>query len=145
LKRDRRGGHDRLQAAKFRGICRGLIEAPVGDFIAPRRRENSAASAAASLKQQKRKAQAIDKMENSAASAAASLKREALTHTPGGRSENSAASAAASLKRRLVEEDRTTARRKFRGICRGLIEATSKRAPPTAGLLKIPRHLPRPH
>jgi len=76
---------------------------------------------------------------------AASLKREALTHTPGGRSENSAASAAASLKRRLVEEDRTTARRKFRGICRGLIEATSKRAPPTAGLLKIPRHLPRPH
>jgi len=37
------------------------------------------------------------------------------------------------------------AQSKFRGICRGLIEAQVRTLAPSRAHIKIPRHLPRPH
>src|SRR6266496_4467634 len=83
---------------KVRGICRGLIEADARSISAYDAHKNSAASAAASLKQQPLAQQAMRHRENSAASAAASLKRETRSERCRSRNKNSAASAAASLK-----------------------------------------------
>src|SRR6266496_4030200 len=108
---------------KFRGICRGLIEADARSISAYDAHKNSAASAAASLKQQPLAQQAMRHRENSAASAAASLKRETRSERCRSRNKNSAASAAASLKRFTESIAIIGHELKFRGICRGLIEA----------------------
>jgi len=62
-------------------------------------------------------------LQNSAASAAASLKPKELDIVLCGAQQNSAASAAASLKPGTSVRGPRGARTKFRGICRGLIEA----------------------
>jgi len=107
-------------------------------------------------------------MQNSAASAAASLKHEAPDLSAYACQQNSAASAAASLKQPSDGWLLPTILLKFRGICRGLIEAIwvrekiARRAENSAASAaaslkldrrlrvpvrtgKIPRHLPRPH
>src|SRR6266540_66188 len=63
--------------------------------------------------------------QNSAASAAASLKLQHVGPPRRKLQENSAASAAASLKLDRWRDQGHGARAKFRGICRGLIEAPS--------------------
>jgi len=52
--------------------------------------------------------------------------------------------------RGLIEADgrargQAWAQSKFRGICRGLIEAQVRTLAPSRAHIKIPRHLPRPH
>jgi len=62
-------------------------------------------------------------LKNSAASAAASLKPFEFKNGHKFLSQNSAASAAASLKRGIIDARIKELIEKFRGICRGLIEA----------------------
>src|SRR5262249_21396563 len=90
------------ETALFRGVCRGLIEARHSSVLDRTSRvAYSAAFAAASLKRRGHRALPVVALPYSAAFAAASLKHE----------------------RKLAQV--TDYIRLFRGVCRGLIEATT--------------------
>src|SRR5712691_11716924 len=71
---------------------------------------------------------------NSAASAAASLKPGDGVLSKPLRAENSAASAAASLKHKAWRSHLSLRCQKFRGICRGLIEAIQTNSKEACGI-----------